>query len=151
MHRRHVLLAALGATLSGCATLQSPIIAPEVVASRVRFVDVRLPEVRLAVELTLASRNLRPLAIDALDATLSLGGVEVGRAKLAQPVTLPAYGEARVDLDVRADASAALSRIGAALGAGQPVEYDLAGTLRLADGTSWPFRRRGATLRDRRP
>jgi hypothetical protein len=38
-----------------------------------------------------------------------------------------------------------------ALGAAAPLEYELAGTLRLADGTSWPFRRRGAVLRDRRP
>jgi hypothetical protein len=68
-----------------------------------------------------------------------------------QPVTLPAYGEASVALDVRADASASLPRIAAALGAAAPLEYELAGTLRLADGTSWPFRRRGAVLRDRRP
>ena len=149
MQRRHVLLAALGAALSGCATLQRPI-APEVIASRVRFVEVRLPEIRLAVELTLRSRNLLPMAIDALEATLSLAGVEVGRATLVQPVTLPAYGEARVELAVRADASPALSRLAAALGAGQPVDYELAGTLRLADGTSWPFRRRGAALRERR-
>jgi hypothetical protein len=66
-------------------------------------------------------------------------------------VTLPAYGEAPVALDVRADASAALARIAAALGAAAPLEYELAGTLRLADGTAWPFRRRGAVLRNRRP
>ena len=150
MQRRHFLPAVLAVALSGCATLQRPI-APEVIASRVRVVEARLPEIRLAVELTLRSRNLLPLPIDALDATLSLAGVDVGRATLAQPVTLPAYGEASVVLDVRADASASLPRIAAALGAASPLEYELAGTLRLADGTSWPFRRRGAVLRDRRP
>jgi LEA14-like dessication related protein len=150
MQRRHFLPALLAVTLSGCATLQRPI-APEVIASRVRVVEARLPEIRLAVELTLRSRNLLPLPIDALDATLSLAGADVGRAALAQPVTLPAYGEASVALDVRADPSTALPRIAAALGAAAPLEYELAGTLRLADGTSWPFRRRGAVLRDRRP
>ena len=150
MRRRHVLPAVLALALSGCETLRRPI-APEVVVSRVRVVEARLPEIRLAVELTLRSRNLLPLSIDALDATLSLAGVDVGRAALVQPVTVPAYGEAGVALDVRADASASLSRIAAALGAASPLEYELAGTLRLADGTSWPFRRRGAVLRDRRP
>jgi len=43
-----------------------------VIASRVRVVEARLPEIRLAVELTLRSRNLLPLPIDALDATLTL-------------------------------------------------------------------------------
>ena len=150
MQRRHFLPAVLAVALSGCATLQRPI-APEVIASRVRVVEARLPEIRLAVELTLRSRNLLPLPIDALDATLSLAGVDVGRAALARPATLPAYGEADVALDVRADASASLARIAAALAAAAPLEYELAGTLRLADGTSWPFRRRGAVLRDRRP
>ena len=84
MQRRHFLPAVLAVALSGCATLQRPI-APEVIASRVRVVEARLPEIRLAVELTLRSRNLLPLPIDALDATLSLAGVDVGRATLAQP------------------------------------------------------------------
>ena len=150
MRRRHVLPAVLAVALSGCETLRRPI-APEVIASRVRVVEARLPEIRLALELTLRSRNLLPLPIEALDATLSLAGVDVGRAALAQPATLPAYGEANVALDVRADASASLPRIAAALAAAAPLEYELAGTLRLADGTSWPFRRRGAVLRDRLP
>jgi LEA14-like dessication related protein len=150
MHRRYFPPAVLAIALSGCATLQRPI-APEVIASRVRLVEAQLPEIRLAVELTLRSRNVLPLPIDALDATLSLAGLDVGRVALAQPVTLPAYGEAPVALDVRADAAAALARIAAALRAAAPLEYELAGTLRLADGTSWPFRRRGAVLRDRRP
>jgi LEA14-like dessication related protein len=150
MQRRHFLPAVLAVALSGCATLQRPI-APEVIASRVRLVEAQLPEMLFAVELTVRSRNLLPLPIDALDATLTLAGVEVGRAALAQPVTLPTYGEAQVALDVRADAAASLPRIAAALGAATSLEYELAGTLRFADGTLWPFRRRGAVLRDRRP
>ena len=44
MQRRHFLPAVLAVALSGCATLQRPI-APEVIASRVRVVDARLPEI----------------------------------------------------------------------------------------------------------
>ncbi len=150
MQRRLFLPAVLAVALSGCATLQRPI-APEVIASRVRLVEARLPEILLAVELTVRSRNLLPLPIDALDATLSLAGVDVGRAALAQPVTLPAYGEARVALDVRADAAASLRASPPRSAPQRSLEYELAGTLRFADGTSWPFRRRGAVLRDRRP
>jgi LEA14-like dessication related protein len=107
-------------------------------------VELRLPAVRLAVEIALRNPNAFGLAVDALDATLAVGGADVGRAILQQPVTLPAQGEARVPLDVRGDASVALAQVAAAYAAGRPLEYEVRGTLRLADGSVWPFHRRGA-------
>jgi LEA14-like dessication related protein len=145
-----VLLAGLGLAPAGCATLQRPI-APEVIATRVSVVEVRLPEVRVAVELTMRNRNVVAVPVARLDVTLALDGVEVGGAKLVDAVTLPAYGEVRVPLDVRADASAALAQVGAALGSAQPLVYDLHGTIRLADGTEFPFRRHGSVPARRRP
>jgi len=145
-----LLLGALALALAGCATLQRPL-APEVIATRVSVVEVRLPEVRVAVELTVRNRNVAAVAVDKLDVSLALAGVEVGGATLVESVTLPAYGEVRVPLEVRADASAALAQVGAALGSAQPLVYDLRGTFRLADGTEFPFRRHGSVPARRRP
>ena len=143
MARRRFLAGAVAMALAGCSALTPRLVAPEVVGTRVRVAEVRLPDVRLGIELDLRNPNARDVALDALDASLSLGGEDIGRARLARPVTLPANGEARVALDVRADASAALARLGAALGAGRPLDYEVRGTLRLADGATYPFRRRG--------
>lgn len=143
------VLAALA--LASCATLPR-LAAPQVVDAQVRVVALRLPEVRLGVDLGVRNPNARAVDIEALEATLAVGGDDAGRATLVRPVTLPAEGEARVTLDVRADASVALARVGAALGAGRPLDAEVRGTLRLADGTTWPFRRRvGAPAPGRAP
>jgi LEA14-like dessication related protein len=138
---RGAAFAAAAALLGACATL-APVEPPQVVGATVRAAELRLPEVRVAVDVALRNPNARTIALEALDATLALGGVDVGRATLARPVMLPAHGEARVPLDVRGDAAAALAQLGGALGAARPVDYELRGSLRLADGTVVPFRRR---------
>jgi LEA14-like dessication related protein len=151
MQRRTFMMVATLAALSGCATLSRPI-APEIVATSVRAVDLqRLPEVGLAIELTVYNRNLLPLAIDGIDAAIVVAGKDIGHAKLAQPVTLPRQGETQVPLDVKLDAAMiVVAGIDVMLDGGRAGEYELRGTMRLADGTSWPFARRGV-LRQRRP
>jgi LEA14-like dessication related protein len=139
---RRALVALAAVALAGCAALPRPV-PPEVVGANVRVVELRLPAVRLAVEIALRNPNAFGLAVDALDATLAVGGADIGRAILQQPVTLPALGEARVPLDLRGDASVALAQVAAAYAAGRPLAYEVRGTLRLADGSVWPFHRRG--------
>ena len=142
MNRRASIALMLALALAACASLAPRLEAPKIVASSVRVVSVGLPDVRLAVELTLANPN----AVDiALDARVSLEGEHVAAATLDRPVTLPANGEARVALSARGDAAAALASLGRALGAGRPLRYEIAGEARLADGTRLPFLRRGDT------
>lgn len=123
---------------------------PQIVATSVRVAEVRLPDIRLAVEVVVRNPNARALAVEALTATLVLGGAEVGQAKLAQPATLPAQGEARLPLDVRGDASIALGRIAQAFGAARALDYEVRGSLTMADGTTLPFRRVGRVPEDKR-
>lgn len=135
---------------AGCASLPRPS-PPEVVGARVRVADARLPEVRLAVDLVMRNPNARDLAVDGLEATLALDGEVVGRGALAQPVLLPAHGDARIPLDVRGDASRLLARVGAALGAARPLGYEVRGTVALRDGSVVPFRRDGRLPEARTP
>jgi LEA14-like dessication related protein len=142
MSSRRLVAAGLLATLAACASLPRPQ-PPAVVGASVRVAELRLPSVRLAVDVTLHNPNAQELPVDALEATLALGGADVGRATLERGVRLPAQGDATVPLDVRGDTSVALAQLGSALGAGRGVDYELRGSVRLADGTLLPFRRRG--------
>jgi LEA14-like dessication related protein len=148
--RRRWAIAVLVAAVAGCASVPRPQ-PPQVVGATVRLAEVRLPDVRLVVDVALHNPNARDIALEALDAALALGGVDVGRATLERAVTLPAGGDAHVPLDVRGNAAAILAQLGGALGGGRAVDYELRGTLRLADGTTLPFRRRGLVPQARTP
>lgn len=143
MIRRRALLILVAITLAACAALSPRLEAPKVVASSVRVVAASLPDVRLAVELTLSNPNAVDVALEALDARVALDGERFAAVALDRPVTLPANGEARVSLSARGDASVALAALGRALGAARPLRYEITGEARLADGTRLPFVRRG--------
>jgi LEA14-like dessication related protein len=128
--------------LGACASLQRPA-PPDVVAVDIRNVQVRLPTIRVDVDLELRNPNAVDVAIAALDADLDIAGERAGRARLAAPVTLVAGATTRVTVQAVGDASIALAGLGRALGAARPVDYALSGTLTLADGTIYPFVRRG--------
>lgn len=118
---------------------------PKLEATSVRIVSVALPTVTMVLGLTLANPNARDVTISALDARLSIDGVAVATATLPAPATLPANATTTVMLDARGDASAALGSLGRTLGAARPLRYEITGEATLADGTRFPFRRRGET------
>ena len=128
--------------LGACATIPRPQ-PPEVVSVLVRNVEVRLPTIRVDVELGLRNRNAVDVAIASLAADLEIAGERTGTVRLANPVTLAAGATVPVDLQAVGDAALALGGLGRALGGGRPLDYALSGTLMLADGSIYPFTRRG--------
>ncbi|MEO8486006.1 MAG: LEA type 2 family protein [Betaproteobacteria bacterium] len=128
--------------LAGCATLPR-LVAPEIVSAEVRVVDVRLPVIRIDVELALRNPNPSPVAIASLDADLEIAGERAGTARLAGPVTLESASVSRVLVQTIGDASVALVVLARSLGSARPIDYALRGTVVLADGTAFPFVRRG--------
>ena len=140
--RTHAAALALAAALAGCAAIPR-LEAPEIVAVNVRMADIRLPAIRLDVELELRNPNAVDVAVAALDADLEIGGERAGSARLASPVTLPARGTSRVTVQASGDASVALAGAARALGSVRPLDFAVRGTLVLADGTAFPFLRRG--------
>ncbi len=141
--RRRVAAVAIAALIAGCAALPPRLVAPEVEVAAVRVVEARLPTVRLSVDLVVTNPNAVAIELAGLDADLAIEGERVGSARLARPATLPAQGATRVLLAADADAGAALAGLGRALGGARPLAYDLAGRATLADGRTFPFRRRG--------
>ena len=118
--------------------------APEVRAVNVRVIVFSLPRVRLAIDLSVHNPNPTSLSLAGLDVALSVEGEPVARASLASPVTLPANQSATVRLEASGSLGAALAGVGRRLDrGGGPLHYEIAGSARLDDGTTYPFLRRG--------
>ena len=146
--RASLPLAALA--LASCAPMPR-LESPEVVGLAVRNVEIRLPTIRVDTELTLRNPNAVSVSIASLDADLEIGGEKAGTLRLASPVTLPASGNASVELSAVGDAAIALTGVGRALGSGRPLEYALRGALVLAAGRAFAFVRRGQVSAPRAP
>jgi len=129
--------------------------APRVAAPRIAVESVRLEritgsEATFEVTLKLSNPNVREIAVNSVDANLTIEDVPVGSATLASPLRLPANGEATATVRARAGISAVL-RVASELslrareqrGTGQPVRlrYAVSGTAMLEGGWSIPFSR----------
>jgi LEA14-like dessication related protein len=143
--------------LAGAAALAACADAPRLVAPRVAVESVRLEritgtEARFDVTLNLRNPNAREIAVEAIDANVTVDDVPVGSARLMAPLRLPANGDATAILEARAGLSAVL-RIAAdfaqraqeqkASGQATQVRYAVSGTATLEGGWSIPFSRSG--------
>jgi LEA14-like dessication related protein len=147
--------------LTGVAVLAACADTPRLEAPRVSVESVRLEritgtEARFDVNLNLSNPNAREIAVDAIDANVTIDDLPVGSATLKSPLRLPASGSATTTLQARAGLSAVL-RIAADFaqraqeqrekegGTGQAmsVRYSVSGTATLDGGWSIPFSRSG--------
>ncbi len=145
MTLRAAIALVLAVALAACATLGPKLASPEIVGANVRVVQVNLPEVTMAIDLTLSNPNTVEIVVRAFDARVSLEGERIATASLAAPVTMPANGTAQVTLTARGDAAATLAGVGRALGSARAMRYEIAGDVTLGDGSRYPFVRRGET------
>jgi len=142
---RAAVAVVLAVALAACAAMGPKLAAPEIVGANVRVVQVNLPEVTMAIDLTLSNPNAVEIVVKAFDARVSLEGERIATASLAAPVTMPANGTAQVTLTARGDAAATLAGVGRALGSARAMRYEIAGDVTLGDGSRYPFVRRGET------
>jgi len=141
----------------GVAMLAACADAPRLAPPRVAVESVRLDritgmEARFDVTLRLGNPNAREIAVDAIEANVTIDDVPVGSATLKGPLRLPPNGDATALLEARAGLSAAV-RIAAdfaqraqeqkGTGQGTRVRYAVSGTATLEGGWSIPFSRTG--------
>ncbi len=146
--RRQALAAlAAGLLLAGCAAMPR-LDAPKVTVTGVRFDGFDGMEGRFAVLIDLANTGERELAVNAITANLTVETVDVGMARLAEPVRVPPGGDTPAVLEVRAAWAAVLRA--AALAARRAretgasgVRYAVTGTVTLPGGGTVPFSRSG--------
>jgi hypothetical protein len=149
--RRNALVALAAIVLAACATAPR-LTAPRVTVSAVNVDRITATEANFTVVLDLVNPNDRELAVETIDAALTVEDVPVGNAVLAAPVRLPALGNATAMLRARAGLAAVLG-IGAEIahrvdaqrgnGGATSVRYAVSGTAVLAGGWTIPFSRQG--------
>ena len=159
LRRRIALFIAATALLAACAGVPK-LAPPSVAVSSVTVNRASAGFAGFAVVLSLANPNDRDIAVDAIDAALTIEGVPIGSAVLAAPVRLPARGEAGATLDTRASLDA-MARVAAQIAlqaderradpAGPVVRYTISGVATLEGGLAIPFSHSGEIqLRGRR-
>jgi len=102
------MVAMIGVALLAACGDAPRVVAPSVTVNSVRLDRITGTEARFDVTLNLRNPNAREIAIDAIDASVTIDDVPVGTATLKEPLRLPANGDATATLQARAGLAAAL-------------------------------------------
>lgn len=123
----------------GCATILSKKpLAPVVKIAAVRPLNLSFTKQRLAFTLQVHNPNDYDLPLENLDFVASLAGDNIATGKSDQAVTLPANGEATVEVEVEARINQLLSQFQSMLSTNSiNLEYGVKGHVKLAN---WPTR-----------
>ena len=148
---RRPVIAAACAILAACAAL--PLAHPP----KIDVVGVGLdrvvgPDAFFSVVVSVSNADDREVAIDALEATLSIEGQRIAEAELKDPVRVPAHTSATAELTARAGMDAVLLAVAKAMQLGMrggptgtvpSLHYMIDGRARVAGGASVPFSKSG--------
>jgi hypothetical protein len=155
----HAVLVASVLLLGACASipLRNP---PSIDVVAVALDRVEGADAYFTVDLALTNRADEPISLEALDASLSIEGEQVGEARLANgPVRLPVNGTANAQLTAHSGMDAILRAVAAAMRRGATLQtpgkrptlhYALEGSAKLQGGGRFPFKKSGE-LGERKP
>ena len=132
-------------TLNGCAVLQSAIETPRVTLNNLRIQNMTLLEQRYVVTLRVQNPNPIPIPITGMNFQLDINDTELGSGVTNEAVTVPAYGEALVEINLVSNLMRIFSQIrGLENNKSQSLPYRLSGGLSLANRMGkLPFDYRG--------
>ena len=123
--------------LSGCAAMQDSLEAPYVTLTELRMLDMTLFEQRYGMKIRVQNPNPVELPITGMNFQLDINDTELGRGVSDQAVTVPAYGEAVVEIKLTSNLIRIFDQIrGLESGKGQSLRYHLSGGLSLANRMS---------------
>jgi LEA14-like dessication related protein len=130
--------------LGACAMMQ-PLESPQVTLSDLRILDVTLFEQTYGLTLRVQNPNPVALPITGMSFRLDINDAELGRGVSDRAVTVPAYGEAVLEIKLVSNLARVIDQIRSfESGQAQGLHYRLAGGIHVADrmGTL-PFDYRG--------
>lgn len=135
-----VLFTALG----GCSVLGARWQTPTLSVVSIQVGHSDLFQQHLQVRMSVHNPNDRELPVQGLAYTLEVNGQEVAHGESGASFIVPARGDAEFDMNVTANAVAALLRM-FAHGNSEPVQYRIRGKVRLSSGIlrSVPFDQQG--------
>jgi LEA14-like dessication related protein len=134
--------------LTACASLTQSWQAPEVQLTSIKPERIGLDQQTLRVGLNLKNPNDRMLPIKAMTYKLSLEGTQIAEGGGALDKQIPAFGEAPVEVEVVADAGAALGLLPTLALRREPIGYRIAGTVTVAGVVPIPYRYSGEVAPD---
>ena len=134
-------LALVASFPAACATLRPTLQPPVVSLESLRIESAVEGRTRIALTLALDNPNELSVTLDALDFALTIADMPVASGALGAPLTLPALGTSRAQLDVSTSLAALRSALDASLVRGS-IDYELAGAAVIA-GSRLPFSKRG--------
>lgn len=124
----------LVALLTGCTVLPPGIENPHVTLNNLQVLDMTLLEQRYAVTLRVQNPNPVPIPISGMNFRLDINDTEFGRGVTHQAVTVPAYGEALVELNLVSNLVRLFDQVrGMESNKGQSLHYRLSGGISVAD------------------
>ena len=134
----------LAGTVAGCSVLGTNWQAPTLAVVNIQLGHSDLWQQHLQVRMSVHNPNDRELPVQGLNYTLDVNGEECARGESGASFVVPARGDAEFDMNVTANAAAALLRMFAHGNAG-PVEYRIRGKVELSSGLlrSVPFDQHG--------
>ncbi len=119
--------------LHGCVALQSGIETPYVTLNNLQPLDMTLLEQRYAVTLRVQNPNPVPLPIAGMNFQLDINDMELGRGVTNETVTVPAYGEALVEVKLVSNLIRVFNQIrGLENSKAQSLRYRLSGGLSIS-------------------
>jgi LEA14-like dessication related protein len=110
--------------LTGCAALQSSLEPPHVTLTDLRILDMTLFEQRYGVKIRVQNPNPIALPITGMNFQLDVNDAELGRGVSDQTVTVPAHGEAVLEIKLTSNLVRIIDQIrGLESGKGQSLRY----------------------------
>ncbi len=134
MKKLVTFLLLVAGTFAGCAAWQTPLETPHVTLTDLRMLDMTLFEQRYGLKIRVQNPNPVELPITGMNFQLDINDAELGRGVSDQPVTVPAYGEAVVEIKLTSNLARIIDQIrGLESGKGQSLRYRLAGGISVAN------------------
>jgi LEA14-like dessication related protein len=126
------LLVLLAVLVSGCAGLGAYREAPRVSLVSIQPKELGVLEQRYGLQLRILNPNDTALPVKGMQYSLEINDREFAYGVSRQPVTIPAYGEALLDVDVVSNLLSALQQLQEAnTGKQERLKYRLSGSLSL--------------------
>ena len=134
----------LAIALAGCSLLGAQWQAPTLMVVNIQMGHSDLWQQHLLVRMSVHNPNDRELPVQGLNYTLDVNGEECAHGESGASFVVPARGDAEFDMNVTANAAAALLRM-FVRGNAAPIEYRIRGKVELSAGLlrSVPFDQHG--------
>ena len=144
MREKILVLLALCALIAGCASLAPHLKAPDLQVVGLTYMGGDSQHQQLRVRIQVTNPNDRQIDVRAIDYQVALAGRHFADGSSDEPFKVPALGQSEFNLNVNADVAALVSVVGAHL-SDTSLDYELTGTLHLAEGMlrNIPFKNHG--------